>query len=199
VLDYVCPEYKDEPQSPTMSETGTAFVYCDWDQRDQQTPFNLIKSITRQLVDRRLTSADSAESRLEVANFLEKHKPTPSLKDYLTFLSSVVGKFKRVFIIVDGLDELYDSHREGFVKVILEISNIQLFVTSRDHISPTKEFTTLEIRSNPKDIEAYIEFRIDESPLALKDSIRKRPQLKAKILETVNHKYSNMYVSSCGF
>jgi hypothetical protein len=117
-----------------MSKTGTAFVYCDWGQRSKQTALNLIKSITRQLVERRLAPPDGSQSRLDVEKFLEDKK-TLMLEAYLSFLPSVVGNFERVFIVVDALDELDGvSYREAFVKALLSLSNVQLLVTSCDYL-----------------------------------------------------------------
>lgn len=178
-----------------MRNIGTAFIYCDWGRRSEQTAFNIIKSITRQLVERRLTSTDWPQSREEVEIFFKKHNAAPPLlEDYISFLPSVISKFERVFIVVDAIDELDGvSQREQFVGALLGLSNIRLFVTSRDHILPVEGSATLEIQSDPEDIKTYVESRIQRS-VPLRNAIHRKPSLKDDILDKVSKEYSNMYV-----
>ena len=118
--------------------------------------------------------------------------PTPLIEDYLSILSLVVRKLDRVYIVVDALDELDGVfHREEFINTLLGLSNIQLFVTSREYIQPIKGSTTLQIQPDPQDINAYVKDKIQRS-VRLRNFIQ--PSLEAKILDTVEHKYSNMYV-----
>jgi hypothetical protein len=108
---------------------GIAFVYCDWGRRSEQTATNLIKSISQQLVEKQMSSLNWANTRLEVQTFLQKCRGASLLDDYLAFLTSIIGKYDRVMIIVDALDELDGvSHREEFVKGLLSLSGIQLLL-----------------------------------------------------------------------
>jgi hypothetical protein len=177
-----------------MGNVGIAFIYCEWSLQKYQTALNLIANIARQFAERLLHSSVWPQTRVDIETF-RKEKPSPKVDDYLTFLNRrIMDKFDRSLIVVDGLDELDAvSHRDEFVKALLRLSNAQLLVTSRSHLPPISGSTILDIISDPRDINIYVQSRIQRST-PLRNSIEKQPSLEATILGVIEKTYSNMYV-----
>ncbi|KAI8651561.1 hypothetical protein NCS55_01401500 [Fusarium keratoplasticum] len=124
------------------STTGIAFVYCDYKDRLNQTPSNLLSSLVKQLAKQKQVLPK------EVKDLYDKHgnKETfPSLDEYSTLFSQLVASFGKNFIIVDGLDEHVGEEDDGslnmeFVDRLRKVERqdgmngrMRLFVTSREN------------------------------------------------------------------
>ena len=125
------------------------------------------------------------------------------------------GRFSRIFLVLDALDECALDQRKDLCEFILSIANttsitntnsgqgiVKLFVTSRkesdiERAFRQKSIPTIEIEAAKvnTDIEAYIKAQID---LRLENhSLRlKNINLKNKILDALTAKAGGMYVSS---
>ncbi|PKX93970.1 purine and uridine phosphorylase, partial [Aspergillus novofumigatus IBT 16806] len=81
---------------------GVAYVYCNFQRKDEQTADRLLSSLLKQLSGRLPTIPG------EVSNLYNQHKTDrtrPSLEEISRTLYSVAVKYSRVFILVDALDE----------------------------------------------------------------------------------------------
>ncbi|KAL6900373.1 hypothetical protein GGI43DRAFT_422907 [Trichoderma evansii] len=136
VVDYLSLKFNND------SNTGIAYIYCNFKQQEEQKIYNLLASVLKQLVKSQPYLPES-----------------PSLNEILTVLQSVTMMYSRIFIIVDALDKCqeYNGYQERFIS---ELSNLQLknraniFVTSKIIPDIKKKFKgskEVEIRAHDKD------------------------------------------------
>jgi Cdc6-like AAA superfamily ATPase len=150
------------------SNTGIAYLYCNYRQQQKQKPIDLLASLLKQLVQEKPSMHES------VKNLYERHKDKrtcPSLEEILKALHSVVVDYSRAFIIIDALDEcqVTDGCR---TRLLSEIFNLQgkygtnVFATSRfipEITEKVKGSTLLEIRARDEDVQKYLDSRISQS------------------------------------
>jgi hypothetical protein len=179
---------------------GIACIYCNYKEKDAQTPANLIASLWMQLVeDRSSLSTDVKDLYDDCVN----RGTRPPLSEVSKVLQSEITKYTKVFIVLDALDECSESDgtRQIFLTEMRKlIPNISLLVTSRDITSIELEFQTaarLEIRANDEDIRSYLKSRIEGQP-QLARHIEKDPTLRGEILDTIVEKANGMYVPIVG-
>ncbi|KAJ4172665.1 hypothetical protein NW754_002868 [Fusarium falciforme] len=103
VIDHLRQQCND----PTI---GIAFVYCDYKDRLNQTPSNLLSSLARQLARRKQVLPKEVK---DLYNKHAKNETIPSLDEYSTLFSQLVTSFSKTFIIVDGLDEHVGEEDDG--------------------------------------------------------------------------------------
>ncbi|KAL2845085.1 nucleoside phosphorylase domain-containing protein [Aspergillus pseudodeflectus] len=147
-----------------QANVAVIFAFCDNRDTASQTGENMLASLWRQLVRRRILSDDECEL-LEASYVNAGIRPTPSA--LLGLLSSEMRRFRRVFILVDALDELTVKHRDSLMFLLREVpSQRSLFFTSRfldnEYLLPG-ESDHIEIRAKEQDIWEYIDGRIQAS------------------------------------
>lgn len=135
-------------------------------------------SITRKLLQQLLKQdANLPASMFRIYKKYEKHdseEPELLEEECLELLKSVVAKISRVYIVVDGLDELNHDSRAYAIKTIeaLLSSGAYCMITSRAgqpdlEQSFSKRATRLNIGASEPDIWTYLENHISEPcPLA---------------------------------
>ncbi|KAI4215997.1 MAG: hypothetical protein LQ351_001493 [Letrouitia transgressa] len=143
------------------NEIGVAYVYCNYKEQDTQNAENLLASIWRQLVH------DQADIGDSVRRQYKKHvgkETRPNLKEVAEELSQEIGRFQKVYVFIDALDECTDEQtRETLIDRLYEFSNLCLMVTSRYLDSIARMFENaamLEIGAHPTDVQRYVTGRI---------------------------------------
>ena len=112
------------------SQTGFAYIYCQYPRRKEQTPEYLMSTVLRQLLERHNIMPDEVSSSYRTS----KGEDQPSTKEISTFLSNVLQLFKKTILVIDALDELRRTDRDKLVSQILDIQqnlNINVYATSR--------------------------------------------------------------------
>jgi hypothetical protein len=110
-----------------------------------------------------------------------------------------VGRYSRVFVIVDALDELDEIHRVHLIKVIQSLSNaVKLMVTSRplppiDAIS--RGAKSMQISASAHDVRAYIQHRIQQEPRLMLFA-GERGELQQSIVDKISGNVQGMFVYS---
>ncbi|KPM39643.1 hypothetical protein AK830_g6898 [Neonectria ditissima] len=111
---------------------GIAYVYCDFQRQDEQTPRELLASILKQLIQSLPGFPQSMKS------LCEKYKGVghPSLEEISMVLQSTAKFFSRVFVLIDALDECQESdgNRIRFLAEVFKLqtnSTVNIFATSR--------------------------------------------------------------------
>ena len=110
-----------------------------------------------------------------------------------------VGRYSRVFVIVDALDELDELHRVHLIETIQSLSNaVNLMVTSRplptiEVISGAAKF--VQISASEHDVRAYIQHRIQKEPW-LKLLAGERGDLQQNIVDKISGTVQGMFVYS---
>ena len=179
------------------TNTGIAFLYCNFRREHEQRPVDLLTSLLKQLVQEQ-----SLVPKI-VRSLYESHKDKrtrPSLDEILKVLHSVVTGYSRTFILVDALDE-YQGSDGGRKKFLTEIFDLQaktgasLFTTSRFIPEILKEFEGrsiwLEIRARNEDVARYLDGHISRLPSCVSRSYGLQQRIKTEVIKAVD----GMYVS----
>lgn len=144
-------------RSLSHTNTGIAYLYCNFRRKDDQKTDDLIASLVKQL------SLQGASSLDAVKRLRDRHEATrtrPSSGELADALKSVVEQYSNVFIVVDGVDECQVDNRCR-ASLLSELSSIQekckanLFITSRFISEIMERFegsTTLEIQASEQDV-----------------------------------------------
>ncbi|KAH8884964.1 purine and uridine phosphorylase [Thozetella sp. PMI_491] len=164
--------------------TGIAYVYCNFQRRDEQSPRHLLASILKQLAE----SQPSLPRRLRDLFNLHKDKRTrPSLDEISGVLESVAAAYSKVFVVVDALDECQASDRFRFLSGLFELQKlhkINILATSRfipEIVGHFTASTSLEIRAHADDVREYLDGEISQSTHKLLQMYRE--EIKTKITE----------------
>jgi hypothetical protein len=135
-----------------------------------------------------------------VMDLYRKHYPgatSPSLNELMETLRKEVGRYSKVFIIIDALDELVEHNRGHLINYVQSLSNtVNLMVTSRPLSSNGPIFRgakSIDIRANEQDVREYIKHRILDSS-RLSDLVEAKDTLRECILDKVSTNAGGMYV-----
>lgn len=176
---------------------GVACIFCNYKEKDAQTPTSLLASLWMQLVEHPGSlSADVVDLYKKCVD----RGTRPLLSEVSRILQSEICKCSNVFVVLDALDEYSESDgtRQLFLAELRRlIPNISLSVTSRDITNVEQEFQNavrLEIRANDKDLRSYLRSRIEGQP-QIKRYIQKDGTLQDTILDTIVEKANGMYVT----
>ncbi|KAF5228922.1 hypothetical protein FAUST_10721 [Fusarium austroamericanum] len=116
----------------------------------------------------------------------------PKLEDIKEMLNQI-NQDKRMFIIIDALDEFEINSRRGLLKNLKEIKTmVKIMVTSRvlDHLKFLQEgFETDTIEANDEDIDKYIESVINARP-----SLSPFTNYHQRIKEVVKRQSGKMFI-----
>lgn len=193
VADYL--RHKQFPKEIYAKQVGLAIIYLKYND-SQQTVESVLGSILVQLVE----SLDSIPTPLQ--SLYEKHqaqKSSASPKELAQLLRFVLALFKRVYVIVDALDECIDDMRWELMDCLRSLEDhINLLVTSRflDTINKELEdFARLEIKANKADLEIFINQNIQKNK-NLRRVVEKSPPLKEDIRVAVVRIAEDMYIVS---
>ncbi|KAM6511705.1 hypothetical protein FALCPG4_016704 [Fusarium falciforme] len=200
VIDHLRQQCND----PTI---GIAFVYCDYKDRLNQTPSNLLSSLVRQLARRKQVLPKEVK---DLYNKHAKNETIPSLDEYSTLFSQLVTSFSKTFIIVDGLDEHVGEEDDGslnmeFVDRLRQVEQqddmngrMRLFVTSRendtirDHLDGCSSIT---IQALASDIGALVTSCISDNSFRCSRVVWENQGALAKtIVKTLTEKAQGMLV-----
>jgi hypothetical protein len=177
---------------------GIAYVYCNFQRRDEQKIDDLLASLLKQLAESYPSLPGS------VKDLYDRHKDKrtrPLLEDISSTLHSVVTEYSRVFIVVDALDECQASNGCR-ARLLSELFNLQnrhganILATSRFIPEIVNQFKgssqSLEIRASREDVEKYLEGHIGQ----LSSFVQENRQLQTNIKIGISEAVDGMYVSS---
>jgi hypothetical protein len=186
VVNDLCKRYRNN------ATVGIAYVYCNFQQKDDQKAQGLLASLLKQLSQEQPSLPESVKA---LYDHCKEKRIEPSLDEISRSLQSVAAMYSRVFIIVDALDEcqVSDNCRSIF---LLEIFNLQVkcgtnvFATSRFIPEITEKFNesmSLEIRARDEDVQKYLDGCISQSESKFLKSYRE--EIKAEITKAVDGMY----------
>ncbi|KAL7802862.1 ankyrin repeat-containing domain protein [Trichoderma afarasin] len=154
VVNHLLANFQTDPH------VGVAYMYCNFQQQDDQTAEKLLMNLLKQLAQ-----AQSSLPKV-IKDLYDKHEKSrtrPSLDEITVTLHSMAAAYSRTFIVIDALDECQDLSR---VRLLDEIFNLQaktganIFATSRINDSIRRRFdrsATLEISADERDVLAYLD------------------------------------------
>ena len=107
---------------------------------------------------------------------------------------------KKIYIVIDALDELEEEDRRKLWRVIIRLtdsfsSSVNVMVTSRTNTYLADDLTDIrkiEIRTENDDILMYVKARLTSGHLAR--ILEPDPELKSHILHIIPAKSNGMYV-----
>lgn len=194
VVDRLSQKYQHDP------DVGIAYLYCNYQAQHEQRPIDLLASLLKQLAQSRLVLPK------EVRDLYNRHENGalyPSLDEISITLRYLASTFRRVFIIIDALDECQDSYgqRRRLLKEIFSLRESRMTVTSlfvtsrftRDAAEAFRGIPTLEIRATEEDLQGYLSQQIAQLPVWVLTS----PALQMEIMEKITAAADGMYAFPC--
>ena len=173
-----------------------AYLYCNIRMQREQKVDDLLANLLKQLAQGQRSLPSSVE---DLYKQHKKKETLQSLHQTSIALRSVIRMYKRVFIIVDALDECQTSNRTGFLSELFsiqkEVQKVNILVTSRfipEIVDQFKNSPRLEIRADSRDVARYLEGHIQQLPSFVRQNRQLQQEIKKGIVETVD----GMYVPS---
>ncbi|KAH6973695.1 hypothetical protein BKA56DRAFT_676360 [Ilyonectria sp. MPI-CAGE-AT-0026] len=174
------------------------YVYCDYNQRKEQTSVTLLSSLLQQV----LQHSSSATLPSNVALLYRSHQKygtRPTLTQITATLRKLISNFKIFHVVVDALDECAESEEDAirFISVVSSLgSQVRLLCTSR--FSSTfdgyfKDSERLEISAQKRDIRMFLDSHISQQH-RLSRHVRADPSLKEDIIGAIIEESQGMFL-----
>ncbi|UKZ97213.1 uncharacterized protein TrAFT101_011977 [Trichoderma asperellum] len=152
VVDYLLSSF-------TEGSEGVAYIYCDPNDLCQQTPVMMMAELLAQLLDSKKAMPRPV---LQLYERYDRGKWSPQIEDLETTLLLVCKKFRKLFFVMDGLDELGDGRYWNRLVALLKsltTTTVRLFVTSRPHwvgVRNMLDHPQFTITAHEKDVRKYL-------------------------------------------
>ena len=149
-------------------DLAMAFTYFDYRDQEHQSPGSIVASLLKHIA---LEYVDLPEPILDLDRKFKDKNSRAQLKDLENAFSLMCQKLKRVFIVIDALDECDErEHRQTFMQVLhrlREKQNVRLFITSRPHPQDIKKAfssaSQITIEAHDSDLRKYLSNKIENS------------------------------------
>lgn len=171
------------------SETGVAYLYCNYKRHTEHTIENLLASVLKQLIQ------GHPPLCTEVESLYRKHRQKetqPSVSELRTELNVIASKLPRIFLLIDALDECVDPVRSQLleeVSTLQDARKISVFATSRFIPEVTSEFhgkLSVEIRASNGDVRRYLQAHMREMPTCVRRSEALQETIISEITKAVD-------------
>lgn len=176
--------------------TGVAAIYCNFKERQSQTPENLLAAACVQLAYNLPGPLPTAMVNIYESNSRLKTRPTCT--EGLRVLKDTVQSFGTVYLAIDALDECSEQVRDIFLTQMDALpENTRQLVTTRHVdgiVNRYHDCPNIEIRATDVDLKKYITARIASNNRLMRH-VREVPALEPAICEGVTSKADGMYVS----
>ena len=175
--------------SRAMGQSPFAYIYCDYNNHQGQTPLLLVSSLLEQLLRRLGNASLPAEVSTLYASH-RKHDTRPKLEQLTDVFRKITSQFTSIHIVIDALDECASSDTLALkvVKAICALGpDIRILCTSR--LSTIfdaffSEATRIDILAHDEDLRMFLEARMGQES-RLSRHIRKDPRLVDEIVRTI--------------
>ncbi|KAL3304025.1 ankyrin repeat protein [Colletotrichum asianum] len=175
------------------SDTGIAYIYYNFKDQDRQYPHDVIASLAKQLSQHRSPLPSSLITLYDVH---QKGRSLSSLQEVIGLLQSVASSFRRVYIIIDALDECGLRRRLAVLSEVFRlqqrhVTNIMITTREIPEILESHYFKngiTLQVSASESDVSRYVASRIPE----MQTFVRKRPELQDEIQEGIARRINGM-------
>lgn len=158
------------------SDEALAYFYCRRDELAMRDPEAILRAVVEQLGYLRASYRSTIQKlviRLYQAKKDQGFSPEPlGFQESLELIISLVGVYSRTTIVIDALDEIDRSKRQGFLDSLVTIiesskSLVKIFVTSREDRDIVLRFENVPninigVGQNSGDIEAYVRAEVDK-------------------------------------
>ncbi|KAJ8121019.1 hypothetical protein ONZ43_g2428 [Nemania bipapillata] len=189
VVDYLQGVLKKE------RDTGLTYVYCDFRQRIQE-PTTLLASLWTQLILQRDLSKAEVD-QLSSDLYARRVKLSAAQLNGLVEKEFTDGKFQRMFVVIDALDECTEAQRETLLDHVSRLYPwANVLITSRVLGSDLERFTDvriLRIVAVKNDLRAYIKARITDSR-KLAENVKRKQDLEGEIVRIVSERAQELFL-----
>ncbi|KAF3085253.1 hypothetical protein TWF103_002183 [Orbilia oligospora] len=173
--------------------TGVAFIYCIYNEREQQSLDDILASILVQLVLGQPVIPESIQRLYK--SHRKGENPRLSLDEISKEITSIIKCYSRIFIVIDALDECRDNDiRKSLLSKVFElqtVSDMRLMVTFRPGaILEALIKTRIEIRAQNEDLEIYLRNQMSKLP----DVVTENYELQNKIKDRISYLARGMFL-----
>lgn len=165
------------------------YIYCDYNQRKEQTAAALLSSLLQQVLQRSANDTLPPEV-LSLYNLHKKYGTRPTLTQVVDILRKLASTFRTFHVVVDALDECAESEEDAlqFVKALSSIGpQIKFLCTSRFSTIFEGYFggsERLELSAQSQDIRIYLESQIKQK-YRLSRHVHTDPSLQEEIINSI--------------
>ncbi|MCJ1378973.1 hypothetical protein MMC17_002072 [Xylographa soralifera] len=188
-VDYLQKKFSD-------SSVLTTCIYCNYKDKDNQTAQDLLASLLKQLVQDCENLSDSVKA-LHRDHLKRNARLAP--EDLIQAIQSEIANYRRVFIVVDALDECTEEGNRR-VDLLHELRslprNVNVLITSRHNSAIATEFKgtmTLEVNAADSDITRYVLARIQREH-RLARHVKADPVLQQTIVTEIVGRAKGMFL-----
>ncbi|KAF5512894.1 Vegetative incompatibility protein HET-E-1 [Colletotrichum aenigma] len=189
VVDDLFHRYQDS------SDVGIAYIYCNFKDQERQNHYDMLSSIAKQLAQCRSPIPSSLE---ELYNMHQRKKTSRTLEETTSVLQAIASSYRRVFIVIDALDECESKSRQA---LMTEVSRLRkrhptnVLATAREIPEIIESFnlkcaSTLRIQASDVDVSRYISSRIPD----MLSFVQRRPGIQEEIREGVLCRINGMFL-----
>ena len=182
VIDYLQKSILDD-------RSRIAYLFCNSQNKLEQTPVNLVASLLKQLLQARQGVPEDLKSLYEL---YYQHQTRPTLDEVSSIFQSEIRNYSRVFLIIDALDECPDDDRRvvlSRLRAMQAASSANVMITSRPVPKVTDAFLqdiTIEIRASDEDVRRYIEGQMIRMTGCIARNVWLQETIKNSITKTVD-------------
>ena len=171
-------------------DVAVIYIFCNYRQQNDQTLKNIIASILKQLVQ---ALHSIPEELCKLYKACQRNGSRLQQDQTSKLVLTVTDLFSRVYLVIDALDESYDSNgtRGALMSYLLDIQqkcNISLLVTSRfipEITAKFEQFHTVEVRASDADVTRFAEGHMHELPNCVKKSTELSELVVSEIVRSV--------------
>ncbi|CAJ0548883.1 Ff.00g024960.m01.CDS01 [Fusarium sp. VM40] len=175
-----------------------AYVYCDYNQRLEQTPYALLSSLLQQVLRNFADQPLPADVSVLYSQH-QKYGTRPTQTQITEILQKLAAKLATFYIVVDALDECGESEEDAlqFMEIVSSLgARVKVLYTSRfsttfeEHFSQSEK---LQISAQNADITTFLDAQIRQK-YRLSRHVRADPKLKDEIVETIIQESQGMFL-----
>ncbi|EMD88006.1 hypothetical protein COCC4DRAFT_51902 [Bipolaris maydis ATCC 48331] len=174
---------------------GVAYVYCNYQEQNEQNASSMLAAIVKQLVQNLPPAAKPVELLHQKHHV---HGTKPTVDEIFSALEEVVGDYYIVYIVIDALDECRDSDgtRRQFLAKLRDLQaghDVRLMATSRsisEIMNWFNEGLKLEVQASKEDVKRFVAGRMCELPKC----IQRDPELQEVVQEKISEAVDGMFL-----
>lgn len=186
---------------PPTAKCGIACIYCDIQQKDDQSPENLLASVWPEF---HLTHEDET-----VPSYMDRfyqintrRRTRPDISDIQSVIQEAIARLEKAYILIDGLDEYTNMESQTrfmrSIKVLLERSRCKLsvIITSRQR-DRYFNATYVDITASDDEIMSVVQQRILSGQafgLSVRQEVMKHQDLQNMVVEKIVSKAKGMFL-----
>lgn len=177
-------------QTSGQEKVAIMYIYCDHRRQEEQTPYNLTTSVTKQLLQQHGSIPDG------ILKLYEQHQEKGTrlgFEDVFQVMGPLMAHFSRLYLFVDALDELGGAGQIRqtlfrHLRPLQETHHFNLMTTSRYIPSLALEFHQplyMDVKASPEDVRRYIGGHMSDLPNCVKKDLGLQEAITIAIVDAV--------------